>query len=46
MTVMGSVKIASTGLTTIVITDHTRATSKIVAHPPATEMPGMMLTVR
>jgi len=46
MRLMGSVRMASTGRTTIVITDHTRATSSIVTHPPATEMPGMMLTVR
>jgi len=44
--VIGNVRIANTGFTTIMITDHTRATSKIVTHPPATEMPGMMLTVR
>src|SRR3989344_1904283 len=46
MMVIGSVRIAKTGLITITITDHTSATSKIVVHPPATVIPGTMLTVR
>ena len=46
MMVIGSVRIAKTGLITITITDHTSAPRKIVVHPPATVIPGTMLTVR
>src|SRR3989344_2659799 len=46
MMVMGSVRIESTSLMTITITDHTSATRRIVTHPPPTVIPGTMLTVR
>ncbi len=44
--VMGRVSIERTGLMTMLMTDNTSATSRIVIHQPETAMPGTRLTVR
>ena len=46
MMVMGSVRMVSIGFITVMTTDHTSATRRIVTHPPETEIPGTMETVR
>jgi len=46
MMVMGSVRMLKTGLTTIVMTDHTSARRRSVVQPPETVTPGTRLTVR
>src|SRR3989344_4585482 len=45
ITVMGNVRTCNTGFTTIEMTDHTRATSSVVSHPPVVMTPGTMETV-